>query len=351
MNEKIKKTLEAIPYPGFKRSILSFGVVKDIQVNDDIITVNLQFSTTNEEVVKEIKTKVADTLSKEYSDKRVYIKELSSESGPAKIKTKTSDDPWAGKAPIPGIKKIIAIASGKGGVGKSTVATNLAMALSKKGLKIGLLDSDIYGPSIHIMMGVDGKPYIDENEKIIPAEKHGIKLISMGMFLDEMTPVIWRGPMVMKAVEQFLDDVNWGQLDVLVIDLPPGTGDAQLTLVQKVPVDGAIIVTTPQEVALVDARRGLKMFEKVNTPVWGIVENMSYFIAPDTGNKYFIFGQNGGKKTAEQLNIELLGQIPIEAVVTESGDSGTPVVELYPNSKTAEAFLKIGEKINEKLNI
>ena len=304
--EEIKKHLESIPYPGFKRNIASFGVIKDIQVNNEVITVSLQFSTQNEDITKEIKKSVSEKLAIEYPDKRVYIKESSSNQNKINVKTPVNNDPWANRKPIPGIKNIIAIASGKGGVGKSTVATNLALAFAESGLKTGLLDSDIYGPSTHIMMGTNDKPLIDENEKIIPSNAHGIKLISMGMFLDETTPVIWRGPMVMKAIEQFFDDVNWGELDVLVIDLPPGTGDAQLTLVQKVPVSGAIIVTTPQEVALVDARRGLKMFEKVNTPVWGIIENMSYFIAPDTNKRYNIFGENGGVRTAQQLNVELL---------------------------------------------
>jgi ATP-binding protein involved in chromosome partitioning len=229
------------------------------------------------------------------------------------------------------------------------VSTNLALALSKAGLRVGLMDSDIYGPSVHIMMGTHSKPYVNDNEKIIPLQKYGLKLMTMGVLLDENTPVIWRGPLVMKAVEQFLHDVEWGELDVLVIDLPPGTGDAQLTLVQKVPVDGAIIVTTPQEVSLVDARRGLKMFERVNTPVWGIIENMSYFICPHCGEKSFIFGSNGGEKTSKELGVPLLGQVPIEANVTESGDRGIPIIEYKPESAAAKAFLEIAEKIKREL--
>ncbi len=347
--EEIRGKLEEVSYPGFKRSIVSFGVIKDIQVADDMVTVNLQFSTTKEEVKTEIKTAVVTKLKEAYPDIQIYVKEATADSSKTKVNTKADTDPWAGRAPIPGIKNIIAVASGKGGVGKSTVATNLAMALSQKGLKVGLMDSDIYGPSVHIMLGAKTQPFIDENEKIIPVEKFGIKIISMGMLLDEMSPVIWRGPMVMKVVEQFLNDVIWGELDVLVIDLPPGTGDAQLTLVQKVPVDGAIIVTTPQEVALVDARRGLKMFEKVKTPVWGIIENMSYFIAPDTGNKYNIFGENGGLNTAKQLEVELLGQVPIEPIVVESGDQGVPVVEKHPEAETSKVFIKLAETIMKKL--
>lgn len=347
--EEIKKKLEEISYPGFKRSIVSFGVVKEIQVEGNQVTIHLHYTTNNQDTKKAIKQAVADKLGEAFPDAKIYIKETSANFS-AKTKAATANDPWANRAPIPGVKNIIAVASGKGGVGKSTVAVNIALALSKKGLKVGLMDSDIYGPSTHIMLGIHSKPYVNENDKIIPLEKYGMQVMTMGVLLDESTPVIWRGAMVTKAVEQFLRDVEWGELDVLVIDLPPGTGDAQLTLVQKVPVDGSIIVTTPQEVSLVDARRGLKMFERVNTPVWGLVENMSYFVCSHCGEKSYIFGADGGQKTAEQLGVPLLGQIPIEEKVTESGDKGIPIVEFAPDSTASMEFLKIAEKLMEHLN-
>ncbi|GAB4186165.1 MAG: Mrp/NBP35 family ATP-binding protein [Calditrichia bacterium] len=349
MKDKIKAILDTVSYPGFKRSIVSFGVVKEIEHQDDTITVHLHYTTSNNEVKKQIKQAVAEKLGSELSEYKIYIKETSAEIT-AKPQAKSApQDPWADRAPIPGIKNIIAVASGKGGVGKSTVSTNLALALQKKGLQVGLMDADIYGPSVHIMMGARSKPYVNDQERIIPLVKHGIKLITMGTLLEESTPVIWRGPMVMKAIEQFLNDVEWGELDVLVIDLPPGTGDAQLTLVQKVPVNGAIIVTTPQEVSLVDARRGLKMFERVDTPVWGIIENMSYFICNHCNEKTFIFGEDGGKKAAEEMGTGLLGQIPIETSVREAGDKGVPVVEFAADSVSAKTFLAIAEKIKDNL--
>lgn len=345
--EEIKKLLEEISYPGFKRSIVSFGVVKDIQVEGDAITVHLHYTTSNTDTMKKIRQDVADRLGAAIKDRKIYIKETRAE---MKVNpTAGTPDPWAGRAPIPGIKNIIAVASGKGGVGKSTVSTNLALAFANLGLNVGLLDADIYGPSIHVMLGIQSKPYVNEQDRIIPLQKHGIKVITMGVLLDENTPVIWRGPMVTKAIEQFLRDVEWGELDVLVIDLPPGTGDAQLTLVQKVPVDGAVIVTTPQEVSLIDARRGLKMFERVNTEVWGIIENMSYFVCEHCKEKTYIFGRGGGARTAEQLGAEFLGEIPIEAKVTEAGDKGIPIVVYDPDSYSAKGFMEIAGKLQKKL--
>ncbi len=341
--DSIKEKLASISYPGFTRDIVSFGVIDNIEIGDRTITVRLKFTTKSAETKTQVKDDVQKTLEAAYPDSSVQVIE---DIEHLKTKaTKTADDPWAGIAPIPGIKSIIAVASGKGGVGKSTVSTNLAIAMAKKGLKVGLMDSDIYGPSIHIMMGVDDRPMVTESQRIIPIEKYGIKMMSMGFLVDRDAPLIWRGPLVMKAVEQFLRDVEWEELDVLVIDLPPGTGDAQLTLVQKTPITGAVIVTTPQEVALVDARKGLKMFQKVETRVLGIVENMSYFICSHCGEKSYIFGQDGGRESAEELGVPLLGQIPIESQVREAGDAGEPIVARYPDSQSAQAFMKIADKI------
>ncbi|MCW8850104.1 MAG: Mrp/NBP35 family ATP-binding protein [Melioribacteraceae bacterium] len=250
---------------------------------------------------------------------------------------------------LPNVKYTVAVASGKGGVGKSTVSVNLALALSKLGFKVGLLDADIYGPSIPLMMGIKGKPQIFQDEgtnKMVPLENYGIKLMSIGFLIDDDNPVIWRGPMASGAVKQFMSDVEWGELDYLIYDLPPGTGDIQLTLVQTIPLSGAIIVTTPQEVSLIDAKKGLKMFHKVNVPVFGIVENMSYFIAPDTGNRYDIFGTGGGESLSKELNTTFLGGIPIDPRIREGGDSGKPIVNDLPEIKESKIILEIAEKLH-----
>ncbi|MFZ0391890.1 MAG: P-loop NTPase [Calditrichia bacterium] len=342
--DKIKAILSEIPYPGFTRDIVSFGVVKGVKTAEQQIEIKMKFTTQNQQTKEEVLSQVRRKIQENFPGHDLKLEELE---GPA-VKEKQAnrgEDPWAGRAPIPGIKNIIAVASGKGGVGKSTVSTNLAIALAKKGLKVGLMDSDIYGPSVHIMMGIEERPMVTPEQKIIPIEKYGIKMMSMGFLVDSESPLIWRGPLVMKAVEQFLRDVEWEELDVLLIDLPPGTGDAQLTLVQKTPISGAVIVTTPQEVALVDARRGLKMFQKVNIEVLGIVENMSYYICPGCGDTSHIFGKEGGARSAEQLNIPLLGQVPIEPKVMEAGDAGRPIVDKEPDSASARAFIDIADKI------
>ena len=254
---------------------------------------------------------------------------------------------------LPNVKYTIAVASGKGGVGKSTVSVNLALALSKLGRKVGILDADIYGPSIPLMMGITGKPQIYQEQgtnKMLPLENYGLKMMSIGFLIDDDNPVIWRGPMATGAVKQFMSDVNWGELDYLIYDLPPGTGDIQLTLVQTIPLSGAVIVTTPQEVSLIDARKGLKMSEKVNVPVMGIIENMSYFIAPDTGKRYDIFGNGGGEKLAAELNTTFLGGIPLDPRIREGGDSGKPLVENLPDSDETKTVLDIARKLDAKLN-
>jgi ATP-binding protein involved in chromosome partitioning len=243
----------------------------------------------------------------------------------------------------------IAVASGKGGVGKSTVAANLALALQRLGHGVGLMDSDIYGPSQQMMMGIDEKPFVNPENQIVPIERYGVKVMSLGFLMDVDQPVIWRGPMVMKAVEQFLQDVAWGRLDYLIIDLPPGTGDAQLTLTQKIHLSGAVIVTTPQDVSLIDARKGLAMFQKVNVPVLGIIENMSYFICPQCGHREEIFKHGGGKKTADLLKVPFLGEIPLDPKVTLGGDSGRPIVAGDPEGGVTKAYLAIAESIAGKL--
>jgi ATP-binding protein involved in chromosome partitioning len=244
----------------------------------------------------------------------------------------------------PELGQVIAISSGKGGVGKSTIATNLAVALAKSGLRVGLMDGDIYGPNVPRMMGVNAPPAV-LNEKIVPLEAHGVKIISLGFLIERDQPAIWRGPIVMKIVNQFLRDVAWGQLDFFIVDLPPGTGDAQLSLVQATHVRGAIIVTTPQEVAVGDALRGAKMFQRVNTPVLGIVENMSWFECPHCGKPSALFGQGGGERLAKELGLPLLGQVPLYPKVMEGGDRGEPIVVSDPQSSAARAITAIAERI------
>lgn len=261
-------------------------------------------------------------------------------------------NPFESRKRIPKVKKVIAVASGKGGVGKSTVAVNLAAALKKKGYEVGYLDADMYGPSGPTMLGAKDKQVTaTPDNKLIPPESHGIKIMSIGLLLpSEDTPVIWRGPVLFKALSQFLFDINWGEeLDFLVIDLPPGTGDVQITLGQTAEIDGAVIVTTPQDVALIDVKKGIQMFNEVQIPVLGIVENMSYFVCPDTGKKYEIFGKSRTEDIAKQYNTQLLGKIPIEPKVSEFADLGVPIVLAKEDSESAKAFMEIADRIIKKL--
>lgn len=253
------------------------------------------------------------------------------------------------KAGVPGIDAIIAVASGKGGVGKSTTAVNLALAMKANGLRVGILDADVYGPSMPRLLGITGRPQQIENRIIVPMENYGIKVMSMGFLVDEGTAMIWRGPMVQSALMQMLREVAWGDLDVLVVDMPPGTGDAQLTMAQQVPLSGAVIVSTPQDLALIDARKGLNMFNKVEVPVLGIVENMSYFIAPDTGNRYDIFGHGGAKAEAETIGVPFLGEVPLTMSIRETSDAGTPVVVSEPEGPQAKVYRDIATKVWEQV--
>jgi len=249
----------------------------------------------------------------------------------------------------PNLGRVIAISSGKGGVGKSTVAVNLAIALARAGKRVGIMDADIYGPNLPLMMGVDAAPAV-RDDKIIPLEAHGVKVISLGFLIEKEQPAIWRGPIVMKIITQFLRDVNWGQLDFLLVDMPPGTGDAQLSLVQATPVHGAVIVTTPQQVAVGDALRGVKMFERTAVPVLGIVENMSYFENPETGTPIALFGSGGGERLAKECDLPLLGQVPIDPRIQEGGDTGRPIVAAEPASRAAQALAAIAQRVVERLD-
>ncbi|MBA4210014.1 MAG: hypothetical protein C0454_10835 [Parvibaculum sp.] len=258
--------------------------------------------------------------------------------------------PPQGTIDIPGVRTILAVASGKGGVGKSTVAVNLALALAKLGRRVGLLDADIYGPSIPRMMGLTGKPESRDGKKLLPKENYGIKTMSIGYLVNEDTPMIWRGPMVQSALTQMLSDVEWGELDVLIVDMPPGTGDAQLTMAQRVPLAGAIVVSTPQEIALIDARKGFAMFEKTHVPVFGIVENMAWFATPGTNERSYIFGEGGARRMAAKLGCDFLGEIPLHMSIREKSDSGEPVVATAPESEEARPFIEIAQRVAEHLD-
>ena len=267
-----------------------------------------------------------------------------SASTPSAVKPK-DQGPMPSRPEIPGIKSIIAVASGKGGVGKSTVAVNLALALKAQGLAVGLMDADVYGPSLPRMMAISGKPTSEDGKILIPMENHGIKCMSIGFLVAEDTPTIWRGPMVMSALEQMLRQVKWGALDVLVVDMPPGTGDAQLTMAQRVPLSGAVIVSTPQDIALLDARKGLNMFRRVDVPVLGIVENMSYFLCPSCGERHEVFGHGGARQEAERLGVPFLGEVPLHLAIRETSDAGTPIVASQPDSPHAIVFKAIAERV------
>lgn len=341
--EQIKEALKAVKYPGFSRDIVSFGLVKGIQINNGSVLVQLALATNEPAIPQTIKTEAEEILRAlagvEQAKVLIDIQAPPAGAGAAGM----------GATSIEGIKHVIAIASGKGGVGKSTVAANLAVALEKTGARVGLCDCDIYGPSISLMFGTRDRPTATEENRIIPIEQYNLKLMSMGFLLDDSAPAILRGPMVTRYTQQFLRQVEWGELDFLVLDLPPGTGDIQLTIVQTVALAGAIIVTTPQEVALIDARKASTMFEKVNVPVLGLIENMSYFACPSDGKRYDIFGSGGGEREAKRLRVPLLGQIPIDIATRESGDRGMPITGEKSDSPVAAEFMKIARELRRTL--
>ena len=345
--EKVLEVLKGVRFPGLSRDIVSFGFVKDLAVGGGNVSLRLEIMTESPAAAEEIRRDATERLRALAGVTAVTIRLEVKAPAPAAPRMAGAA---AAQAPIlQDVRFKIAVASGKGGVGKSTVAANLALALERVGHRVGLMDSDIYGPSQQMMMGIDEKPYVNEANQIVPIERYGVKVMSLGFLMDVDQPVIWRGPMVMKAVEQFLQDVAWGALDFLVIDLPPGTGDAQLTLTQKIQLSGAVIVTTPQDVSLIDARKGLAMFQKVNVPVLGIVENMSYYLCPQCGHREEIFKHGGGRRTAEELRVPFLGEIPLDPKVAIGGDSGRPIVAGEPKSGVTEAYVRIAEAIVKTL--
>jgi len=327
---------------------LTLNSIKKIELDNDSLTVDLAITGIPEDDGSATEL-IVDSIKNEFP----FLKEIHLNIQTAGPAISSHKDPKKDSI-LPGVKNTIAVASGKGGVGKSTVAVNLAVALAKEGAKVGLIDADIYGPSIPLMLGLKDQPQVVKTEKgmqLVPLKAFGLKVISIGLLVDDQAPIIWRGPMASGAIKQFMSDVQWGELDYLVFDLPPGTGDIQLTLVQTIPLTGSVIVTTPQEVSLIDARKALKMFERVNVPVLGVIENMSYFIAPDTGNRYDIFGSGGGEKVAEQLNLPFLGGIPIDQRIREGSDNGKPIVYDIPDSREASIIMDISRKLIEQVNL
>ncbi len=345
--EEIRACLAQVKYPGYTRDIVDFGFVKKIEVSEKgEARVEIQIGKDDGQIAAKIKADCQGVLAGMGGLKSCEVD----------VQTECShghshSHQGAGELPpvraIEGVRRIIAVASGKGGVGKSTVAANLACALKMQGHRVGLCDCDIYGPSMGLMFGKSEAPYATAANRIVPVESHGIRLMSMGFLVDDETPAILRGPMISRFVQQFLYDVEWGILDALVLDLPPGTGDVQLTIVQSVPLAGAVIVTTPQEMALIDARKAAAMFHKVGVRILGLVENMSYFACPSDGVRYPIFGEGGGRREAGRLNVPLLGEIPIDLPTRESGDSGMPIVVREPESEVTRAFLEAASKMTQ----
>ena len=357
-SEQIKELLKQVKYPGFSRDIVSFGLVRSAGFLDGTVKVALALTTTDTKAPLQIKADVERALRGQPGVKDILVEISVAAARPAAAPAAPSGGNLGGNAGAPrGISHSVAIASGKGGVGKSTFAVNLACAaaqlLAARGRagRVGLMDCDIYGPSVPLMMGLSGRPEVEGDgaeAMLIPMEAHGVKVMRMGFLVDDNTPVIWRGPMIMKTVQQFVQNVKWGELDLLLIDLPPGTGDAQLSLVQTLPLDGAVLVTTPQAAATNVARKGGLMFQKVNVPLLGVAENMSYFTDP-AGNRHALFGTGGGLVTAEKLGAQLLGQVPLLPEIRSGGDRGVPVVVGHAESEAGQVFREIAETLLAQL--
>ena len=338
----ILDALRPIEDPDFKQSIVDLGFVKNIKVDGERVAFDIELTTPACPVKAEFERAAYEFVSALPGVGEVNVTMTSN--------TRQTASSIKEKLVLPGVKNILAVASGKGGVGKSTTALNLALSMRQSGAQVGLLDADVYGPSLPLITGVSGRPETTSNQRIIPLEGYGVKLMSMGFFVTEDSPVIWRGPMVHGLIKQFLTDVAWGELDYLIIDLPPGTGDAALTLTQLAPLSGAVIVTTANDLSLIDARKGLQMFNKVNVPVLGIIENMSYFTPPELPDKkYYLFGRDGGKRVADELEVEFLGEVPIDTHMADYGDRGEPIVVVAPDSPTANAFTEISGTVVRRI--
>ena len=341
--QDVMAALEAIIEPERQQSIVALGMVSGVVVKDGNVG----------EPLRKAAEQAVDGVEGVLSVTAVLTahKQGGANTAPAQPQAPAQAQPAAGggRALVPGIRAIVAVASGKGGVGKSTTATNLALALARLDLRVGMLDADIYGPSQPRMMGISGRPNSPDGKTLQPMENYGVKCMSMGFLVAEDTPMIWRGPMVQSALQQMLRDVDWGELDILVVDMPPGTGDAQLTMSQQVPLAGAVIVSTPQDIALLDAKKGLNMFRRVDVPVLGIIENMSTFVCPNCGHETHVFSHGGAKREADKLGMEFLGEIPLDLEIRETSDSGRPIVVSNPESPHAEAYMAIAARLWTKV--
>jgi ATP-binding protein involved in chromosome partitioning len=340
--EAVRTALSRVKYPGYDADILTLGMVEEVVASPSgAFTITLRQATESEDVLRLMAQRIHHVLSHELGLDKVELKARRLE---PELGEKT------GRVRLPGVRYVVAVASGKGGVGKSTVAANLAVAMAQLGLSVGLLDADIYGPSMAMMFGTGGeRPRAADKTRFHPIEKHGVKLISMGFFLTDKAPVIWRGPMVMSAVRQFLKETVWEKRDFLIVDLPPGTGDAQLTLAQQVALDGVVVVTTPQDVAVLDALRAVKMFRQVHCPMLGVIENMSLFVCPDCGETEEIFGRGGGERLACEEETKLLGRVPIYGEIRESGDNGMPITLARPDHPASQVFMEIARQIVKQM--
>jgi ATP-binding protein involved in chromosome partitioning len=331
--EHIRERLSEIRAPGMPRDIVAAGMVRGVEFTNGTVTIQFQAV-----------PMPAPSLQATLAEIRRAVGALPGVRG---VDVQSGASPAGDVGSLPGVRDILAVSSTKGGVGKSTVAANLTLALARLGRRVGLLDADVYGPSLPMMFGLSGRPAVSDQNRVTPLERYGVRVMSIGFFLDESSPVIWRGPMVMGLVRQFLKDVDWGALDVLVVDMPPGTGDAQLTLVQQVPLAGAVVVTTPQEVATLDVQRGIAMFAKVNTPVLGVIENMSYYHCPRCGRDDEVFGHGGGERITRTFGLPLLGRLPLVLEVRQAGDCGTPLVQEQPDHPVSREFLRIATRVLE----
>jgi ATP-binding protein involved in chromosome partitioning len=338
----VLEALRSVQDPDLHRDIVALGFVKDLRVCGGNVAFQIELTTPACPVKDQMKAQAQRAVSAIPGVAQVEIEMTASV---------TSSRPVLGdKGMIPGVKNVLAVSSGKGGVGKSTVAVNLACALSATGARVGILDADVYGPNVPLMLGLKGQPRTD-NKKIVPFDRYGLQVMSMALLVAEDQPVIWRGPMLHSAVRQFLFDVAWHDLDYLVVDLPPGTGDAQLSLSQQAHLMGAIIVTTPQDVSVLDVRKAIRMFQTVNVPILGVVENMAWFTPPGSEERYNLFGSGGGQKIEREFGVPLLGQIPIEMAVREGGDTGRPIMLAEPGSASARAIAEIAGKVAQRVSI
>ena len=355
--QDVLDTLRGIKDPESQKDIVALGLVRDVAIHGGEVSFTLAFAAQPPQTKVMIHSMASKLVGRLPGVSKVSAKMVGAAAAPAHQHGHAhgqapSAAPAAPQRPadmIPEVKQTIAVSSGKGGVGKSTVAVNLALALHGTGASVGIIDADVYGPDLPLMLGTRGRPGMFDN-RIIPVEAHGLKVMSIGLLVGDKEPLVWRGPMIHSFIQQMLRDVLWGPLDYLVFDMPPGTGDAQLSLSQVIPLSGVVMVTTPQEVALLDVRKAIAMFQRLNVPMLGVVENMSYFVAPDTGTRYAIFGEGGGKKVADEYGVPLLGQLPLDPDTRKGGDEGAPIIVRRPQSAQAAAFRDVARRVVERLD-